>query len=158
MAFDLTGNGEDAEDLSQEIFIKMFRSLKDFRGESKLSSWLYRITVNTWIDMKRTRIFKLRSLEEPFEEENLGDYGVTGELIGGNPEKNAEASIMRKHLQWALKKLSPRERSVFVLRHYNDMRMIEIGETLNISVGSVKSHLFRAIKKLQKSLAFLKHE
>ena len=153
LAYDLTGNFHDAEDLSQEVFIKMFHSLKKFRGEAKLSTWLYRITINTWIDTKRTSNFKLRELEEPLEEKTLEHLHISNES-DDYPDKCAEMSLLQKHVQHSLQSLSPRERSVFVLRHYHDMRITEIGETLHISVGSVKSHLFRAVKKLQKSLAF----
>ena len=86
-AYDLTGNHHDAEDLSQEVFIKMFRSLQEFRGEAKLSSWLYRIAVNTWISYTRTGSYKLRASQEPIEEEKLALHNTFSELSGGDPEK-----------------------------------------------------------------------
>ena len=157
-AYDLTGNHHDAEDLSQEVFIKMFRSLQEFRGEAKLSSWLYRIAVNTWISFTRTGSYKLRASQEPIEEEKLALYNTFSELSGGDPEKSAEASFIQMHIQQALRGLSPRERSVFVLRHYHELRLTEIGEMLNIAEGTVKSILYRAVKKLQKSLEFYRSD
>ena len=153
-AYDLTGNYQDAEDLSQEVFIKMFQSVKELRNETSLSSWLFRITVNTWISQTRTGNFKLRRKQEPLEEEKLSSHNIFSELSGGNPEKSTEASLMQQHIRRALQELSLRERSVFVLRHYHDLRLREIAGVLNIAEGTVKSLLYRAIKKLQKSLAF----
>lgn len=75
-----------------------------------------------------------------------------------NPERSAESSVTQRHIEKALNNLSPRERSVFVLRHYNDMPLKEIAETLRISEGAVKSMLFRALKRLQKELAFYRQD
>jgi len=157
-AYDLTGNYQDAEDLSQEVFVKMFRSLKELRNETSLCSWLFRITINTWISLTRTANFKLRRKQEPLEEEKLSSHSIFSELSGGNPEKSAEASLIQQHIRRALQELSLRERSVFVLRHYHDLRLKEIAEILNIAEGTVKSLLYRAIKKLQKSLAFYRQD
>jgi RNA polymerase sigma-70 factor, ECF subfamily len=154
LALDLTGNHHDAEDLSQEVFIKAFRAMKDFRGEAKYSSWLYRITVNTYIDETRKKSHQLVPLPEEHEGEE--DIRTSAPLSDprSNPEKDLESVNIQKHIDEALKKLTPRERSVFVLRHYNDLILKEIGEVLNISEGTVKSLLFRAIKRMQKELAF----
>ena len=74
------------------------------------------------------------------------------------PDQSAEARIMQEHIEQALEKLSPRERSIFVLRHYNDLPLKEIAGILKISEGTVKSLLFRALKRLQKELAFYRSE
>lgn len=154
LALNLTGNHHDAEDLSQDVFIKAFRAMKDFRGEAKWSSWLYRITVNTYIDEKRKKTHQLLPLPEEHEGEE--DVQTSGYLSDprSNPQRDLESMNIQKHIDEALKKLSPRERAVFVLRHYNDLILKEIGEVLNISEGTVKSLLFRAIKRMQKELAF----
>lgn len=75
-----------------------------------------------------------------------------------NPEQEAESSITQMHIDKALKSLAPRERSIFVLRHYNDMPLKEIAATLRISEGAVKSILFRALKRLQRELAFYRRD
>lgn len=157
-AYDLTGHHENAEDLSQEVFIKTFRSLKSFRGDAKLSSWLYRITVNTLINQKRKKNYKLQTVQESLEEERLYMQSVINKPNNINPEKSAETALLQKYLQQALEKLSIRERSVFILRHYHDLKIKEIGDTLKLSPGTVKSYLFRAVKKLQKSLAFYRQD
>ena len=153
LAFDLTGNKQDAEDLSQEIFIKMFHSLKKFRGDSKLSSWLYRVTVNSWVNENRKGSGRLRKVQEPLEEDLVQDHvnGIGHQVA--DPEKEAESALLNKHLRKAFEVLSPRELSVFTLRHYHDLKMTEIGKILNLSVGTVKSLLFRALQKLRRELS-----
>jgi len=158
LAYDLTGNHHDAEDLSQEVFIKAFRSLKNFRGDAKLSSWLYRITVNTAISQQRKKSVSQMQLQESFEEESRNEVQFSGGETTQNPEKCAEAGLMQQHIEKALQKLSPREKSIFVLRHYNDLPLKEIADILKINLGTVKSMLFRAIQKLRKELAFYKQE
>lgn len=158
LAYDLTGNHHDAEDLSQEVFIKAFRSLPRFRGEAKLSSWLYRIAVNTNISQRRKKSVSHMLLQESFEAEGEIKLDNLGDEIKYNPEQAAEAKLMQKHLEHALQKLAPREKSIFVLRHYHDLPLKEIAETLKINLGTVKSLLFRALKKMQKELAFYKED
>ncbi len=75
-----------------------------------------------------------------------------------NPESSAESSMIKLHVNKALQSLTPRERSVFILRHYNELQLKEIAEILKITTGTVKSTLFRAIKKLQKKLSFYRND
>lgn len=151
-SYDLTGNVHDSEDLSQEVFIKMFRALNSFRGESKLSSWLFRITSNTWISMIRSKNMNLHRIEVPLSESVLENRNGTTKH-GENPEKTTEATFIQADIQAALEKLTPRERSVFVLRHYHELSTAEVGSILRIADGTVKSLLFRAVKKLRHYLA-----
>lgn len=155
LAFDLTGNHMDADDLSQEVFIKIFRSIDNFRHESKFSTWIYRVTVNCWINMKKSKAYKIRVGQDGPETNVQIDEQKASEE---NPLREAEAADLHKFIQDALHKLSPKEKSVFIMRHYHDLSLKEIGTTLNISVGTVKSLLFRAINKLQKQLAGYKKE
>ena len=153
LSLDLTGNHHDAEDLSQEVFIKAYRSLKKFRGDAKFNSWLYRITVNTCISQKRKKSVSSMMLQEDFDSENTSQHFNQSEAIH-NPERSAEAGLMQQHIDNALQQLTPRERSIFVLRHYNDLPLKEIAQILKITEGTVKSMLFRGIQKLQKELSF----
>lgn len=154
LAYDITGNHHDAEDISQEVFIKMFRSLKTFRRDAKMSSWLYQIAVNTSIDSLRRKSPKRQKLMVRLDKATIKENPPGSGITVVNPEQSAEASILQGHISQALQRISPRERSVFVMRHYNDLKMVEIAEILNVSVGTVKSLLFRAIKKLRKELLF----
>jgi RNA polymerase sigma-70 factor (ECF subfamily) len=147
MALDMTGNHHDAEDLSQEVFIKVFGAIKDFRGDSKLSSWLYRIAMNTCIDKTRRKRLKLVELDERVAEKPSSD---------DDPQRALEARSTQKQIDKALQKLPPRQRCIFVMRHYNEMMLREIAENLKISEGTVKAQLFRAVRRLQKELGYLR--
>lgn len=150
LAFDLTGSRQDAEDLSQEVFLKAFRSLKTFKGEASIGSWLYRIALNTFLDRKRKLSFQAERDSQPLEE---GKEPADTD----NPENYTESRQIQQHIEAALTQLSPRERAVFVMRHYREMPGKEVGKLLNISEGTVKSLLFRAVKKLQKLLSVYKN-
>jgi RNA polymerase sigma-70 factor (ECF subfamily) len=153
LAYDITGDHQEAEDISQEVFIKMFRSLKNFRRDAKVSSWLYKITFNTCIDSLRKRPSKLSgSLEEIDQLKILADPMVSKSL-SFDPERDAEASQIQKRIAVSLQNISPKERAVFVMRHYNDLKLNEIAEIMNVKIGTVKSLLFRAVKKLQRELS-----
>ena len=152
IAFDMTGNRHDAEDISQEVFLKAYRSLGSFRGDAKMSTWLYRITVNACYDHRSTRAWTSMKPTELSEEHERPP--LFHEHSSNNPESSAEGSVMQRHINDALKKLTPRERSIFVMRHYSDLPLKEIAEVLKISEGTVKSMLFRALKRLQQELHF----
>lgn len=154
LALDLTGNQQDAEDLSQEVFIKAYRNIKDFRSDGKISSWLYRITVNTNINQYRRKSYQARKTQESFDELRPSQENSINSIPIHNPEKSAESGMIQQHIDAALDRLTPKERSIFVLRHYNDLPLKEIAEIHQVQLGTVKSMLFRTIKKLQKELAF----
>lgn len=156
LAYDLTGSIQDAEDLSQEVFLKAYRGLARFKGEATLSSWLYRITLNSFLD--RTRKLSFRKEREQHQIEEVESM-ITPSLEGApssihhTPEDYAESEQIQSDIDTALEQLTPKERAVFVMRHYQSMPGKQVGTLLNISEGTVKSLLFRAIKKLQKILS-----
>ena len=153
LAYDILGDHHEAEDISQEVFIKVFRSLRNFRRDAKMSSWIYQITANTCIDALRKKKSKPQVNLEDFNHVSIQDNLAGGGTRVQNPELSAEASIMQHKIQNALHKVTPKERTVFVMRHYNDLKIKEIAETLQVSSGTVKSLLFRALKKLRKELS-----
>jgi len=152
IAYDIVGDHQEAEDVSQDVFIKVYRSLSRFRKDAKMSSWIYQITVNTCIDVIRRRKAK--------PQVQLADWGLSeryGDLPGSggaapDPARSAEAALMRRRIDLALTRVSPRERVVFVMRHFNDFKIREIAEALSVSDGTVKSLLFRALRKLRREL------
>ena len=153
LAYDITGDHHEAEDISQEVFMKMFRSLKTFRRDAKMSSWLYQIAVNTSIDSLRKKSSKPKRSIEEFDQINIQEQ-VAGSIGSSlDPLKSAEASQIQHQISQALQNISPKERTVFVMRHYNDLKLNEIAEILNVTIGTVKSLLFRAIRKLRKELS-----
>lgn len=157
LALDLTSNHHDAEDLSQEVFVKAYTSIKGFRGDAKISSWLHRIAVNTHLDQRRKKSFMLLKHSDELNE-SIGAHAVVDSGSGANPEKKVLQANVQKHINEALETLTAKERAVFVLRHYQDLAIKEIAEAMKISEGTVKSFLFRAIKKLQKALSVYEYQ
>jgi len=151
LAYDLTGNHQDAEDLSQDVFILMHQSLDTFRGEAAISTWLYRMTVNTWINNKRRKNAKLKSLFDFFPDGEQDPRDINPPT---QPDAHTERSLLYDHIQKAMQKLSDRERSVFTLRQLHDKKIQDIADILDIRIGTVKSLLHRSLLKMQKELAF----
>ena len=157
LAFDLTRNREDAEDVSQDVFLKVFRSLKDFRGDAKFSSWLYRITVNTCLSLKSRKSYTIMQGNENLEE--MIDTGSEMSNPGNtNPESQTEAGFIQKNIDKAIEKLSKRERTIFIMRNYSGLSFGEIVKILKLRPGTVRSVNFKALEKLRKELAFYKDE
>jgi len=154
IAYDITGDQDDAEDVSQEVFIKVFRSLKTFRRNAKISSWLYQISVNASIDLLRKKSSKPEKLMDDIERADIQENLPGSSTNTQNPERSAEDLIIQKHISEALQKVSPKERSVFVMRHYNELKIREIAEILKVSPGTVKALFYRATRKLRKELSF----
>jgi RNA polymerase sigma-70 factor (ECF subfamily) len=159
LAYDLCGNHHDAEDLSQDVFIKAFRAIGGFRADAGLGSWLYRITMNTYIDSKRRKPVQIVSIDAPAA--GLPDDGMPVALPparGAAPDALAGASRFQQDVAAALDALSAQERTVFVLRHYHDLRIQEISSSLSIAEGTVKSLLFRSMRKLRDRLSDYRDE
>ena len=154
LSLDFTGNHHDAEDVLQEVLIKAHRSLKTFRGNSRLSTWFHRITINTCIDLTRRASPLITSSEDV--------PGCCERLVepspNSNPEERTEAERIQTHIDEALQHLTPLERSVFVLRTYHQLPVKEAAQILGRSEGTVKNMLWRALRKLQKELSFYRKE
>lgn len=150
IAYDMVGDHFDAEDISQEVFIKVFRFIKKFRKDAKLSSWLYQVTINTCIDAHRKKSSKPHVSMESSQIESIQQTSSHRESNLSEPERKAVSSMLQRRIQQMLHKISPRERSVFVMRYYNDLKIGEIAEILNVSTNTIKSLLLRAKKKLKK--------
>ena len=155
LAFDLTRNREDAEDVSQEVFIRAFKSLKSFRLEAKFSSWLYRITVNTCLTMKGKKSYSAMKTHESIEKV-IDSSHEPGMADHANPEQHTDSGFLQKHLDEALNVLSHRERTVFIMRNFSEMAFEEITEILKIRPGTARNLNFKALQKLRKELKFLR--
>ena len=123
-----------------------------------MSTWLYRITVNTCFSMKRKKAVSEMRTEENMEEIMSASPFIKNESLTVSPERSTESVLIKKNIEIAMSTLSKREKSVFVLRNYNDLPFDEIVEILNLKPGTVRSLNFRAIKKLRKALSFYKYE
>jgi RNA polymerase sigma-70 factor (ECF subfamily) len=153
IALDIAGNHADAEDISQEVFLKVFRSFKTFRRGARISSWLYRVAVNASIDHLRRKSAMPDTDRRDFLHGDVAEFALPSHNPESDPARRAEGQMMRAQIDKALQKISDQERSVFVLRHYHDLSLKEIAAVMKVSLGSVKSYLFRGLKKLQVELA-----
>ena len=148
LALRTVGNEEDARDLAQDAFIRAFSSLSGFRGDSKFSVWLYRLTSNICIDFLRSRA-KKRTVSMTWtddEGDDAGELEIPDERF--SPEAQLERTSMRESVQRGLESLSPQYRQILLLREVDGLSYDEIARALGIEAGTVKSRIFRARKKL----------
>ena len=143
LAFKMTKNEQDALDISQEVFIKMYTSLQGFRGESRFSVWLYRMTYNQCMDFLRKKSGEnVVSLNK--EDDDGGEYEMEIPDLRNIPEDNLLKKEKTKIIAESIKELPKKQYDVLVMREISDMSYSEIAETLDISEGTVKSRISRA--------------
>jgi RNA polymerase sigma-70 factor (ECF subfamily) len=147
LALRMTGHPQDAEDMAQEAFWKAYRSLGEFRGESKFSVWLYRIASNVCLDFLRSRSRKPTvSLSVEDDEGEEGQLDIADE--SQSPELLMERGLTRDAVRRGLDTLPPDYRQILLLREIQGLSYDEIAAVLEIEVGTVKSRIFRARKRL----------
>lgn len=161
LAMNIVHRPEDARDIYQETFLKVYRNLHRFRFECSFYTWLYRVATNVGLDYLRRRTTR-REDQAPVPEEAEG--GTTRDFFDRQPQTNPSANPERRllgqeiggRINEAMKRLSPRERMVFEMKHYEGMRLRAIGDVLGTSEETVKNSLFRATRKLRASLESLR--
>lgn len=145
-------SADDAKDIYQEVFLRVYRGLKKFRFRSEFATWLHRITVNVCLTHRaRSR----RTLQTLFlDERNDDDSEAHGELKdpGGDPEHRALNAEISSSIEKALEALSPRQKLVFTLRHFEGYKLNEIAEMMNCVEGTVKRYLFTATRRMRDQL------
>ena len=151
--FHTLGASPNIDDLAQEVFIKAYYALRRYRGESALSTWLYRITVNVALDElrreKRKRLFSFTRSGE----DGLSESELAGSVAGGEgSDVAAERGELYEILRRGLKRIPEKHRLVFVLREIEGYSYSEIADMVSCSVGTVKSRLFHARLKLRRYL------
>jgi RNA polymerase sigma-70 factor (ECF subfamily) len=142
------GGREVVEDLTQEVFIRVYRSLNKFEFDASFYSWLYRITVNLCIDEIRRRKIKRTLSLDVFSEERVLEKEKTSKKIE-TPSEALLESEKKEVVRKALQQLSSSHRMVLVLREYENLSYEEIAQTLRISVQAVKSRIFRAREEMR---------
>ena len=152
LALKMTGNEEDALDLSQEAFFKAYRQLDSFRGDSRFSVWLYRLTYNLCIDFLRKKP-RGRIISFTQKDEDGEIYDIEIPDMRELPEDSATRRETREMIATSINELSPRYREIIILREISDMSYGDIAETLKLSEGTVKSRLSRARLSLANILA-----
>ena len=151
--YGLLQNREDAEDVAQEVFVKVFESIGSFRGQSRLSTWIYRIAVNQSLNMIRKNRFKSlwTKLEEAFSDPSLhGQPRENGHDFG--PHRKMESQEGMAIIRQAIKTLPKNQRIALTLHKYEERPYQEIAEIMDTSISSVESLIFRAKKNLKKKL------
>ena len=156
VAYRLTGNREDALDIAQESFVKAYRKIHAWQPHGGFLAWLLRLTTNQAIDTLRRR---KRQRYDRLADDRHGEEGDGYVVVSTSSDSAREvwAHEIEERVRAALTVLSKTQRTVFVLRHYEGLQLSEIADEIGCTVGSVKVHLFRALKKLQRQLGDL-HE
>lgn len=144
----MLGNAHDAEDAAQDAFLKAYQALPKFRPDASLYTWLYRIATNTCIDYRRKPVFESLFRSSASGEELVHDRASDEP----SPERLYQSRQLDQALREGLGKLSPKLRAIIILKEIEELSYEEIAETLDISMGTVKSRIARAREELQKSL------
>jgi RNA polymerase sigma-70 factor (ECF subfamily) len=151
LAFRMTGNEQDAEDVVQESFIRAYRQLGRFESRANFGTWLYRIAANCAVDLMRAR----QARHDMVRGESLDETASTATSNLPAPDRLAESAEIQQRVAKALDALSPLERAAFTLRHYEGRSIDEISRTLNLGTSAAKHSVFRAVKKLRAALETL---
>ena len=157
VAMRMLQNKQDAEDITQDVFLQVYKSLKYFRGESKISTWLYRITINLSLNLQRRRKYKLwLSLDYGTSQDD--DINID---IADAREENPDAIVERKEteqiVQEAINSLPNQQRVALLLHRYEGLSYEEIAKIMDVSIASVESRLHRAKQNLAKKLQHLRN-
>lgn len=154
VAFFTTKNSDDAWDVSQEVFLKVYNSVGSFRGDSKFSTWLYRLTKNTACDYARKH-YKHRELpisEISNDDDNDRPFDFPDENINSNPEQSLLRGENIRLVRKALSLMDEQQRNILILREIKEKSYDEIAEILELNIGTVKSKLNRARAALKQTL------
>jgi RNA polymerase sigma-70 factor (ECF subfamily) len=159
LALHLTGSEQDAQDIHQEAFLKAYRHIGSFRFECSFYTWIYRIVTNLCLDLLRRR--KTRREDSSVIVDTAGEehdtmINISDDRAMANPARELDRKILAEKIQTALATLTPRERTVFELKHYQGLRLRTIGEMLNTTEETAKNTLFRATRKLRTQLAVVR--
>jgi RNA polymerase sigma-70 factor (ECF subfamily) len=150
VAFQYAGNHHDADDIAQEVFIKVHRSLGAFRRDAQFTSWLYRIAMNACIDHGRRR-------SPTFSLDGGGDqrpFEVVAEAPA--PDQRVYAGEIQRAVEAAVDRLPPQQRLIFTMRHFEGMKLTDIADALGIAEGTVKRQLHSAVHRLRDALRSLR--
>jgi RNA polymerase sigma-70 factor, ECF subfamily len=154
MALNVLHSEEDARDVYQEAFLRVYRNLPKFRFDCAFSTWLYRIVANLCLDQLRRR--KVRKEETTAIDTKDGEVDrlqfVPESRADVDPQRQLMSSELQVRIAAVLEELTPRERIVFEMRHYQGMRLRAIGEALGVTEEAAKNCLFRATQKMRAAL------
>jgi len=151
LAYRMTGNQHDADDVVQETFLRAYRQIEKFEERANFGTWLHRIAVNCSLDLLRSRGRHEKNRTTNKDDED-GEMTRELESTDPQPDRLLLSAELKQHVLAALERLSGNERTAFMLRHFEGMPVEEIGRTLGIQVNAAKHTIFRAVRKLRESL------
>lgn len=151
IAYNMLGNLEDAKDVLQDAFVKIYTGIKNFRGQSKFSTWFYRIVVNCSLDFLRRR----KRANKIFVQGIIDEEGAQPEVpdLHYDPAKIIMDNELSRKLDECIESLPEKQRTCFILKHREGLTSSQIAEILKCRYATVKVHLFRAVRALQDKLA-----
>jgi len=153
LTYNMTSNREDAEDLTQEVFVKAFEALPRFKGKSSFYTWVYRIAVNKTINYRKKRNRKRTLSLDQFDQDIKTDDVYHDLTTKGSPLRNISLSELQEKLNEALQHLSEKHRTVVVMHDMQGIPHEEIAKVVGASVGTVRSRLFYARRQMQTELS-----
>jgi|ERR1700730_753623 len=149
LAYGILGREEDARDATQETFLAAFRSLRGFRGEAKVSSWLHRIAVNQCITRQRRAKVRNEAALEDEQEKNAASFSAP---VSFSPARTVESRQITEAVRCAVNSLPLDLRQIVVMKEFEELTFREIADTLDLPLSTVKSRLYTAMKQLQMRL------
>jgi RNA polymerase sigma-70 factor (ECF subfamily) len=154
VAYRLLRDAGEADCAAQESFLRAYQSIREFREGSTFETWLTRICINWCKDRLKRRRLVLYFHQAPRDDEQ-DDAGLHEVMPAADPspERRALSREIRERLRQAMRSLSPRQRTIFLLKHFEELSIPEIAEVMSLDVGTIKSHLFRAAHKIRQRLA-----
>ena len=154
LAYRMTGNEQDAEDVVQESFLRAYKQLGRFESRANFGTWLYRIVANCSVDLMRSK----QARHDQTRGDSLDEVADLPAADLPGPERLARSAEIDRRVRGALAGLSPLERAAFTLRHYEGRSIDEISKTLGLGTSAAKHSVFRAVKKLRVVLEPLRGE
>jgi len=154
IAYSFINNNEDAKDIYQEVFLRVFKGIKKFEFRSEFSTWLYRITANVCLTYRsQKKKLAYTSLDEEFDDDGGEQRPLSDTITNGEtPDMPTLSSEIAFKIESGLDRLSPQQRMVFTLKHYQGYKIKEIASVLNCTEGTVKNYLFLATQKMRDHL------
>lgn len=146
---------EDARDIYQEVFLRVYKGLKNFEGKSEFSTWLYRITANVCITFKsQAKKFEYTSIDRGFSsDDDYGEMKLSDMLTdGAAADQQLMDEEISKNVRDAMDSLSPQQKMVFTLKHLQELKIKEIAEIMKCGEGTIKKYLFTATQKMREKL------
>ena len=154
-----TNNKEDAEDLAQDVFIRIFQAASKYEIKAAFTTWLYRITINHCLNYRRRKkILHFFSLDHSNNSQNQANYRIPEFTAQERPDSDFETKEVQKYVQQAIQSLPENQKIVMILSRYHDLSYKEIATVLDTTVSAVESRLHRAKENLRKKLKFVMEE